>query len=125
VIRRVVPLPTEEQSVAVLDDAAFILTQLDFVNVDRSTAVGCGVSSGGRWLHRLVRWFVTAIPLNRSQKLTTISNKAIGESNQYALTALSKFGKIRKANAQITHHAEETTPKAANALGIYLDFSHK
>jgi len=73
----------------------------------------------------LVRLFVAVIPLNRSQRLTTISKRAIGESNQYALTALSKFGKIRKAKAQITHHAEETRPKAANHLGIYLDFTHK
>jgi len=64
-------------------------------------------------------------PLNRSQKLTTNSKMAIGESNQYGLTVLPKFGKMRKAKAQITHHADEITPNAANVQGIYLDLSHK
>ena len=50
---------------------------------------------------------------------------AIGESNQYGSTGLAKPGKMRKTNAQITHHADATTPKADSAFGIYLDLSHK
>lgn len=46
-------------------------------------------------------------------------------SNQYALTAVSKLGKTMKANAQITHHADAITPKAANALGTYLDLNQR
>src|SRR5450759_519346 len=64
-------------------------------------------------------------PLKRSQRPNAISKITIGESNQYALTTVSKWGKTMKAKAQITHHADEITPKAANALGIYLDLSHR
>jgi hypothetical protein len=64
-------------------------------------------------------------PLDRSQKPVAISKIVIGESNQYAFTVLSKLGNTMKTKAHITHHADETTPKAANALGIYLDLNHK
>jgi len=64
-------------------------------------------------------------PLSRSQKPNAISKVTIGKSNQYALTVVSKWGKTMKAKAQITHHADEITPTAANALGIYLDLNHR
>src|SRR6266536_3208196 len=64
-------------------------------------------------------------PLNKSQKLNASSKIAIGESNQYALTVLSKAGKIRKTKAQITHHTDEITPKTASGFGMYPDLNHR
>src|SRR5271167_94923 len=64
-------------------------------------------------------------PLNRSQRANVTSKTTIGTSNHDALTAASKWGKTMNAKAQITHHADETTPKAANTLGIYLDLNHR
>ena len=52
------------------------------------------------------------------------SKMAIGESNQYGSTGLANPGKMRKIKAQITHHADDTTPKTAIPFGIYLDLSH-
>ena len=43
---------------------------------------------------------------------------AMGESNQYGLTGLAKPGKMRNRKAQITHHADEITPKTANPFGM-------
>jgi hypothetical protein len=64
-------------------------------------------------------------PLNRSQKPIVISKIAMGISNHERPTIFSKLGEMRKAKAQITHHADEITPKAANERGIYLDLNHK
>ena len=63
--------------------------------------------------------------MNRSQMPKAISKIVIGTSNQYALTVSSKVGKTMKVKAQMTHHADEITPKAANALGIYLYLNHR
>ena len=43
---------------------------------------------------------------------------AMGESNQYGLTGLAKPGKMRKTKAQMTHQADEITPKIANPFGM-------
>src|ERR1035437_1343551 len=64
-------------------------------------------------------------PLNRSQKPIAISNITIGTSNHDRPTTFAKPGETRYANAQITHHADEITPNAANARGTYLDLNHK
>jgi hypothetical protein len=57
-------------------------------------------------------------PLKRSQKPVAISKLAIGESNHHGLTVLAKSGKMMKPKAHVTHHTDEITPQAANALGI-------
>ena len=57
-------------------------------------------------------------PLNRSQKLNTISNTPIGESNHQRLTTFVKAGKMMKTKVQTAQNADETMPNAANALGI-------
>ncbi len=88
--------------------------------------VGLGAYEA-RLLERGVHHFIISAlkPLNRSQRPNAISKITIGKSNQDALTVVSKWGKTMKAKAQITHHADEITPKAANALGIYLDLNHR
>ena len=58
------------------------------------------------------------MPLNRSQKLVTISKIAIGESNHQRLTASEKLGKIRKLTVHATHQIDESRPNTDNALGI-------
>src|SRR6266851_1595834 len=62
-------------------------------------------------------------PLNRSQKLRAISKIPIGESYHHQLTTLRKPGKMRRTRVQAAHHADEITPKAASALGMYFDLN--
>ena len=63
--------------------------------------------------------------MNKSQKPNVISKIVKGISNNHKFIVSLKFGKIMKMKVQIMHHTEETIPKTANVLGIYLDLNHK